>query len=215
MRKLIVSEFISLDGVVEDPGGVEGFERGGWTSAYLNDELAAYKRDEPFSADALLLGRVTYEGFAASWPDASHEAGEYADRMNSLPRHVVSSTLTDLTWNNSHALGGRPREGDRAAHGASRPGSAGLRQRSARADPDAARSRRQPAPAGLPGHRGPRPTSVRRDRRRHDLRAGGSHDARLRRAAPLPRRLAHLAPIGARQTFHRLAPTTRRRQGDG
>jgi dihydrofolate reductase len=106
MRKLIVSEFISLDGVVEDPGGAEGFERGGWTSAYWNDELAAYKRDELFTADALLLGRVTYEAFAAAWPDASHEAGEYAERMNSLPKHVVSSTLTDLTWNNSHLLEG-------------------------------------------------------------------------------------------------------------
>jgi hypothetical protein len=66
MRKLIVSEFISLDGVVEDPGGAEGFERGGWNSPYWNDELAAYKRDELFSADGLLLGRVTYAGFAAS-----------------------------------------------------------------------------------------------------------------------------------------------------
>jgi len=104
MGKLIVSEFISLDGVVEDPGGAEGFERGGWTSPYWNDELAAYKRDELFSVDGLLLGRVTYEGFAASWPDASHEAGEYADRMNGFPKYVVSSTLTDLTWNNSHLL---------------------------------------------------------------------------------------------------------------
>jgi dihydrofolate reductase len=106
MRKLIVSEFISLDGVVEDPGGAEGFERGGWTAPYWNDELAAYKRDELFSADGLLLGRVTYEAFAAAWPNASHEAGEFADRMNSLPKHVVSSTLTDLTWNNSHLLEG-------------------------------------------------------------------------------------------------------------
>ena len=106
MRKLIVSEFISLDGVVEDPGGAEGFERGGWNSPYWNDELAAYKRDELFSADGLLLGRATYEGFAASWPDASHEAGEYADRMNGFPKYVVSSTLTDLTWNHSHLLDG-------------------------------------------------------------------------------------------------------------
>jgi dihydrofolate reductase len=106
MRKLIVSEFISLDGVTEDPGGAEGFERGGWTSPYWNDELEAYKRDELFSADGLLLGRVTYEAFAAAWPDASHEAGEYADRMNSLPKYAVSTTLTDLTWNNSHVLEG-------------------------------------------------------------------------------------------------------------
>jgi dihydrofolate reductase len=91
---------------VQDPGGAEGFERGGWNSPYWNDELDAYKRDELFSADGLLLGRVTYEGFAASWPDASHEAGEYADRMNGFPKYVVSSTLTDLTWNNSHLLDG-------------------------------------------------------------------------------------------------------------
>jgi dihydrofolate reductase len=106
MRNLIVSEFISLYGVVKDPGGAEGFERGGWNTPYWNDELAAYKRDELFSADGLVLGRITYEGFAVSWPDASHEAGEYADRMNALPKYVASSTLTDLTWNNSHLLDG-------------------------------------------------------------------------------------------------------------
>jgi dihydrofolate reductase len=106
VRKLIVSEFISLDGVVKDPGGAEGFERGGWNTPYWNDELAGYKRDELFSADGLVLGRITYEGFAASWPDASHEAGDYADRMNGFPKYVASNTLTDLTWNNSHLLDG-------------------------------------------------------------------------------------------------------------
>jgi dihydrofolate reductase len=91
---------------VKDPGGAEGFERGGWNTPYWNDELAGYKRDELFSADGLVLGRITYEGFAASWPDASHEAGDYADRMNGFPKYVASNTLTDLTWNNSHLLDG-------------------------------------------------------------------------------------------------------------
>jgi dihydrofolate reductase len=106
MRKLIVSEFVTLDGVMQDPGGVGEFEHGGWTSPYWSDELAAYKHDELFESDGLLLGRVTYEGFAAAWPDMTHEEGDYAERMNGFPKYVVSRTLSDLTWNNSHLLAG-------------------------------------------------------------------------------------------------------------
>jgi dihydrofolate reductase len=114
MRKVVASEFISLDGVVQAPGDpaetTGGFQHGGWQLAYWNDELETFKSEELFAGDALLLGRATYEGFAAAWPEASHEEGPYADRMNSLPKYVVSSTLDDLTWNNSHLLDGELEE---------------------------------------------------------------------------------------------------------
>lgn len=103
MRKIIVSEFISLDGVVEDPGGAEKFEHGGWTMPYWHDEIGKFKFDELFACDALLLGRVTYQGFAAAWPSMKDEAG-FADRMNNLPKFVVSTTLTEATWNNSKLI---------------------------------------------------------------------------------------------------------------
>jgi dihydrofolate reductase len=106
MRKLIASEYLSLDGVMQDPGGVGEFERGGWTAPYWGDELAMFKHEELFGSDGLLLGRATYEGFAAAWPDMSHEEGAYADRMNGFPKFVVSRTLSNLTWNNSHLLSG-------------------------------------------------------------------------------------------------------------
>jgi dihydrofolate reductase len=110
MRKVVASEFISLDGVVQAPGDpaekTGGFQHGGWHVPYWSDELERFKGEELFASDALLLGRVTYAGFAAAWPEASHEEGPYADRMNSLPKYVVSSTLDDLTWNNSHLLDG-------------------------------------------------------------------------------------------------------------
>jgi dihydrofolate reductase len=114
MRKVVASEFISLDGVVQAPGdpaeNTGGFQHGGWHVPYWSDELEKFKGEELFASDALLLGRVTYEGFAAAWPEASHEEGPYADRMNSLPKYVVSSTLGDLTWNNSHLLDGDLKE---------------------------------------------------------------------------------------------------------
>jgi dihydrofolate reductase len=100
MRKVVVSEFVSLDGVMEDPGGAEQFEHGGWTIPYWSDELGEFKRAELFAVDALLLGRATYQGFAAAWPGRTDEAG-YADRMNNLPKYVVSTTLDKAEWNNS------------------------------------------------------------------------------------------------------------------
>lgn len=105
MRKLVVSEFISLDGVVEDPGGAEKSKYGGWTWPYWSDDIGKYKNDELFASDALLLGRRTYEGFAAAWPSMKDEWG-FADRMNCLPKHVATHTLKEFTWNNSHALRG-------------------------------------------------------------------------------------------------------------
>lgn len=105
VSKLIVSMFVTADGVMEDPGGNEGTPHGGWSFQFWSDEAGKYKLDELFASDALLLGRVTYQGSAAAWPGRTDEEG-FADRMNSLPKHVVSTTLTDqdLSWNNSHLI---------------------------------------------------------------------------------------------------------------
>src|SRR5918998_5980444 len=108
MRKLIVSEFVSLDGVVEDPGGGGDFDRGGWS--FLSDrgpEGDRFKFDELADADALLLGRKTYEGFAAAWPQMEEQTGEYGAWMNGYPKHVASRTLEELLeWNNSTLIKG-------------------------------------------------------------------------------------------------------------
>ena len=98
MRKLIVSEFVTLDGVIEAPGGEPSHPHTNWVSEYMGDEEGKYKSDEVFEAESLLLGRVTYESFAGAWP--TYE-GEMADRMNSMPKHVVSSTLMDPGWNST------------------------------------------------------------------------------------------------------------------
>jgi dihydrofolate reductase len=105
MGKLIVSEFVSLDGVMEDPGGAEGTPHGGWTIPYWNDEIAAFKKEELFGAEAMLLGRVTYDGFAAAWPAMTDEDG-FADRMNGLAKYVVTSSRDPLGWTNSTRLDG-------------------------------------------------------------------------------------------------------------
>jgi dihydrofolate reductase len=109
MRKLVIAEYVTLDGVMQDPGGAEGFAHGGWHNPYFNDELAAIQRDGLFASDALLLGRVTYEGFAAAWPSVTDETG-FANRMNNLPKYVASTTLGEVAWNNSRVI-----EGDVAA----------------------------------------------------------------------------------------------------
>jgi dihydrofolate reductase len=104
MGRIVITEFVSLDGVMEDPGGSESFKHGGWTFEIGQGEGGAqFKLDETFGSDALLLGRVTYEGFAAAWPERD---GEFADKFNSMPKYVVSSTLKDPGWTNSHVLGG-------------------------------------------------------------------------------------------------------------
>lgn len=105
MGKIIVTEFITLDGVMEDPGGADQTKHGGWSGQYWNEEAQKYKYDELFATDALLLGRVTYEGFAAAWPGMTDDDG-FADRMNSLPKYVVSETLDHVKWNNSFLLKG-------------------------------------------------------------------------------------------------------------
>ena len=101
MRRVVVSEFVSLDGVMEDPGGAEGFDRGGWAFQFNRGaEGDRFKLDEVMDADALLLGRVTYQGFAAAWPSRTDDVG-FADKMNSMVKFVVSTTLGTADWNNS------------------------------------------------------------------------------------------------------------------
>jgi dihydrofolate reductase len=104
MRKLVVSEFVSVDGVMEDPGGAEGTVGGPWARG-LTKEGSQFKFEEVMAADALLLGRVTYEGFAAAWPSMKDEGG-FADKMNGMPKYVVSKTLDKADWNNSTILRG-------------------------------------------------------------------------------------------------------------
>jgi dihydrofolate reductase len=101
MGRIVVTEFITLDGVVEDPGGSEGTARGGWAFRFERGEDGdRFKLDELLAADAQLLGRVTYEGFAEAWPGREDPMG-FADRMNSMPKYVVSSTLRDPSWQSS------------------------------------------------------------------------------------------------------------------
>jgi dihydrofolate reductase len=106
MGRLIVSEFISLDGVIEDPGGSEGTPNGGWSFRNEAPDGMSFKLDELRASDVQLLGRVTYEGFAAAWPAMAESTGEFGERMNSMPKVVVSSTLTDPTWANTSVIAG-------------------------------------------------------------------------------------------------------------
>jgi dihydrofolate reductase len=106
MRKLIVTEFVSLDGVIEDPGGSENWEHGGWSFRFdRGPEGDKFKLDEVLESDALLLGRKTYEGFAAAWPSRTDDVG-FADKMNSMPKYVVSRTLDSVDWSGSELLKG-------------------------------------------------------------------------------------------------------------
>jgi dihydrofolate reductase len=123
--RIVVTEFVSLDGVMEAPGGGEDFRHGGWTfEINRGDEGEKFKLDETRASAALLLGRVTYEGFAKAWPSRE---GEFADKFNTMPKYVVSSTLENPEWNNSTVLKGdvaeevaklkQKQEGDIVVHG--------------------------------------------------------------------------------------------------
>jgi dihydrofolate reductase len=102
MGKLVVTEFVSVDGVFEDPGGAEDYEHGGWTFEYDRGEDGdKYKLDELMEAEVQLLGRVTYEGFAAAWPSRE---GEFAEKLNNDPKYVVSTTLKDPDWQNTTVI---------------------------------------------------------------------------------------------------------------
>jgi dihydrofolate reductase len=108
MGRIVVTEFISLDGVIEDPGGSEDYRHGGWTfEIERGAEGDEFKMEELQEADAQLLGRVTYEGFAAAWPQMEDEAG-FARKMNEMPKYVVSSTLERADWQNTTVLSGDP-----------------------------------------------------------------------------------------------------------
>jgi dihydrofolate reductase len=125
MGRIVVTEFVSLDGVMEDPGGSENFKHGGWSFEIARgEEGEKFKLDETLSSEALLLGRVTYEGFATAWPERE---GEFADKFNSMPKYIVSSTLKEPDWQNSAVLEGevaeavarlrREHDGDIVVHG--------------------------------------------------------------------------------------------------
>ena len=110
MGRIVVTEFISLDGVVEDPGGSENFKYGGWSFEFdRGAEGNQFKLDETMASDALLLGRVTYEGFATAWPSRE---GEFAEKFNTMPKYVVSSTLSNPEWTNSTVVGTNDIPGD-------------------------------------------------------------------------------------------------------
>jgi dihydrofolate reductase len=128
MGRIVITEFVSLDGVMEDPGGAEDFKYGGWTfQISRGEEGDKFKLDETMGSEALLLGRVTYEGFAAAWPSRE---GEFADKFNTMQKYVVSSTLRDPAWANTTVIDGDlgeaiarikdAHEGDVVVHGSRR-----------------------------------------------------------------------------------------------
>jgi dihydrofolate reductase len=128
MARIVITEFVSLDGVMEAPGGGEDYRHAGWTFEIdRGAEGDKFKLDETFASEALLLGRVTYEGFAAAWPSME---GDFADKFNSMPKYVVSSTLETAEWNNSTVLSGdvveevsklkQELDGDIVVHGSAR-----------------------------------------------------------------------------------------------
>jgi dihydrofolate reductase len=185
--KLIVSEFVTLDGVMEAPGGEEGHPHTGWVFDFMSPEQEQFKLEEVHESEALLLGRVTYEGFAAAWPA---RGGEFADKMNNMPKYVASTTLKDLDWNNSHLI-----------HGDVADEVAKLKQKEGRPllvagsrtlvhTPHAARARRRVPAHDLPGgprkRQAPVPRDARQDnagaRRHPHLRLGrlGAHVSRER-----------------------------------
>ena len=150
MGKLIVSEFLTLDGVMEDPGGAESFERGGWAFRFERGaEGDSFKLDETLGAEALLLGRVTYEGFAAAWPERSDPVG-FADKMNGMPKYVVSRTLRDARLEQLHPSRGRRARVGREAEDRDRRRHPRRGQWTACADSPPARPRRRAAADGLP-----------------------------------------------------------------
>jgi dihydrofolate reductase len=127
MAKIAITEFMSVDGVIEDPGGAEDYKYGGWSfEISRGDEGDKFKLDETMASEALLLGRVTYEGFADAWPQRE---GEFADKFNNMQKYVVSSTLKDPEWANTTVFGDvgeaverihAEHEGDVVVHGSAR-----------------------------------------------------------------------------------------------
>ena len=106
MGKLVVSEFITLDGIIENPGSSEDTKDGGWSFRHPAPDGQQAKFDELRAADVQLLGRVTYQGFAAAWPAMEESTGEFGKKMNAMPKVVVSTTLTEPAWNNTTVISG-------------------------------------------------------------------------------------------------------------
>ena len=158
MGKLVVTEFVSLDGVMEAPGG-EDFKYPGWSFAFDRGEDGnQFKLDETLETEALLIGRVTYESFAGAWPERE---GEFADKFNTMPKYVVSSTLEDPEWNNTTVLKGDVVERGHEAQGADRRDRPDAGQPPARAGAARTRSCRRAPPDGVPGDARNRPAPVR------------------------------------------------------
>ena len=154
MGRIVVTEFVSLDGVMEDPGGAEGFKHGGWTFRFdRGAEGDQFKLDELMGVEAQLLGRVTYQAFAQAWPTMQDEVG-FADRMNGMPKYVVSTTLADeeATWQNSTVIRGDIVRETVGAQGAAGGRSPGGRQRDIGADAGGAPAGGRDPPHGLPDH---------------------------------------------------------------
>jgi dihydrofolate reductase len=140
MGKVILSEFVTLDGVMQDPGGGGEFEHGGWQVPFFDEDINTFAQEILSESDALLLGRVTYEQFAQAWPTLTDEQG-FAERMNTMPKYVASTTLTEpLEWNASLIRGDVAKE---VAKLKARPQPAGQRERQAHADSPSARPRRR------------------------------------------------------------------------
>ena len=158
MGKLVVTEFVSIDGVFEDPGGAEDYEYGGWTFEYdRGDDGNQFKLDELMEAEAQLLGRVTYEGFAAAWPSRE---GPFAEKLNNDPKYVVSTTLTEPEWQNTTVISERRRRQDLEAEGGDRRHRPRRGERHARGDAARRRPGRRAAADGLPDDSRPRQARV-------------------------------------------------------
>ena len=150
MARLVVTQFITLDGVTEAPGGEPTHPHSGWVGDYMGPEEAQFKLEEALEAESHLLGRVTYESFAGAWPQRE---GEFAEKINTMPKYVVSSTLAEpFEWENSHLIaGGGPRRPDPGAEGGRGSPDPRRRQRHPGRIVDRKRARRRAAADGLPG----------------------------------------------------------------
>src|SRR6266545_5599274 len=183
MGKIVVSENVTLDGVVQDPAGAEGFGRGGWAGRVGErgrEEAAKVLLDEALGAEAQLFGRRTYEFLAARWPSRS---GELADRLNDMPKYVVSSTLKDPDWNNSTVLAGDVMQEVSKLKQELGRGDRRRRQHPARPHADGERPSRRAAADDLPGRARGRRAPLRRDQR---PKAGAPHRDPDRRRPRLP-----------------------------
>ncbi len=188
MGRIVVTEFMSLDGVVEDPGGAEDFKHGGWSFEFSRgDEGDKFKLDETMSSEALLLGRVTYEGFAKAWPSRD---GEFADKFNSDAQVRRLLDAGEPRVEQLDRAEGRRRGGGHEAEAGAGRRHRGPRQPPARADADRERPRRRAPADGLPGRAGKRQATLRRDERQENAAAGRLEDrsATEWRSSPTRRR---------------------------